>query len=183
VKTIFLDRDGVINQKMPEGHYVRSIRDFQILPGVAEAIARLNRAGTRVIVVSNQRGISLGLYTAEAVDSVHQHLQSELMGAEARIDGFFYCPHDKKSCNCRKPLPGLYERAKERYPEISPETSAMVGDSISDIQFGKAVGMRTIWIAGPEENRKPGWETATNLADMSFASLPEAVEELLKLTD
>ena len=58
----------------------------------------------------------------------------------------------------------------------------MVGDSTSDVEFGRAVGMRTIWISGPEENRKPGWETATKLADMSFASLPEAVEELLKLT-
>ena len=124
VKTIFLDRDGVINQKMPEGQYVRNIMDFRILPGVAEAIARLNRAGTRVIVVSNQRGIALGLYTAEAVESVHQHLQSELRGAEGRIDAFFYCPHDKSSCNCRKPLPGLYERAKERYPEITPETAS-----------------------------------------------------------
>jgi len=180
LKTIFLDRDGVINKKMPEGQYVRAIEDFQLLPGVADAIARLNSAEIRVIVVSNQRGIALGLYTAESVDAIHKHLQSKLRSANARIDAFFYCPHDKASCNCRKPLPGLYEQARKQFPEIAPETSAMVGDSLSDIEFGKAVGMRTVWLAGPEQNRKPGWETAANLADVCSESLPEAVEELLK---
>jgi len=181
LKTIFLDRDGVINKKMPEGNYVRAIEDFQLLPGVAEAIAALNRAGMRVIVVSNQRGIALGLYTAEAVDAIHRHLQSELGGTGARIDGFFYCPHDKKSCECRKPLPGLYQQAEKQYPEITPETSAMLGDSLSDIEFGRAIGMITVWIAGPKESRKPGWESAANLADMRCDSLLQAVEELLQL--
>src|SRR3569833_3187526 len=106
---------------MPEGCYVRAIADFQLLPGVAEAIARLNGAGTRVIVVSNQRGIALGLYTADVVDSIHQHLKSQLALANAGIDAFFYCPHDKNSCNCRKPSTGLYEQAKARFPEITPE--------------------------------------------------------------
>jgi len=182
LKTIFLDRDGVINQKMPEGSYVRAIADFHLLPGVAEAIARLNRAGIRVIVVSNQRGIALGFYAADAVDSIHEHLQAELSGVHARIDAFFYCPHDKNSCNCRKPLPGLYEQASARFPDITPDSSAMIGDSLSDIEFGRAVGMKTVWIAGPKENRKPGWEDAANLADMCFASLPEAIRQLLKLT-
>jgi len=74
LKTVFLDRDGVINQKMPEGEYVRSAADFRLLPGVPAAIARLNRAGVRVIVVSNQRGVALGFYTTEAVDSIHANL-------------------------------------------------------------------------------------------------------------
>ena len=178
-KTVFLDRDGVINTKMAEGQYVRAIEDFQLLPGVAESIARLNAAGLRVIVVSNQRGIALGLYTAEAVDRIHDHLQSELNRINARIDAFFYCPHDKNSCDCRKPLPGLYEQAKKRFPEITPETSVMVGDSLSDIQFGRTVGMRTVWIAGPEKSRKPGWESAATLADMCFPSLFDAVQALL----
>jgi len=172
----------VINEKMPEGHYVARIADFQLMPGVAEAIARLNAAGKRVIVVSNQRGIALGLYTAEVVDSIHVHLQTELRNVDARVDAFFYCPHDKNSCDCRKPLPGLYQQAKTKFSDITPEASAMVGDSLSDIEFGRNLGMRTVWIAGLRENRKPGWETAADLADMSFASLPEAVEELLRLT-
>ncbi|WP_239462006.1 D-glycero-alpha-D-manno-heptose-1,7-bisphosphate 7-phosphatase [Occallatibacter savannae] len=182
LKTVFLDRDGVINKKMPERQYVRTIDEFQLLPGVAEAIAQMNRAGMRVIVLSNQRGIALGLYSAAAVDAIHQHLQSELRRSQARIDAFFYCPHDKSSCNCRKPLPGLYEQARKQFPDLSPETSVMVGDSLSDIEFGSALGMRTVWIAGPEQNRKRGWETAAKAADLSFASLPQAVEELMKLS-
>ena len=182
LKTIFLDRDGVINQKMPEGSYVRTIADFHLLPGVAEAIARLNRAGIRVIVVSNQRGIALGFYTADVVDSIHEHLQAELSRVHAWIDAFFYCPHDKNSCDCRKPLPGLYEQASAKFTDITPGSSAMIGDSLSDIEFGRAVGMKTVWIAGPKEIRKPGWEDAAKLADMCSASLPEAVGEILKLT-
>jgi D-glycero-D-manno-heptose 1,7-bisphosphate phosphatase len=179
LKTVFLDRDGVINQKMPEGEYVRSAADFRLLPGVPAAIARLNRAGVRVIVVSNQRGVALGLYTTEAVDSIHANLQNELHSSDADIDAFFYCAHDKGSCNCRKPLPGLFEQARTRFPDITPETSIMIGDSSSDIEFGRTVGMRTIWIEGSKANRRPGWEEAAGSADASFASLPEAVEGLL----
>jgi D-glycero-D-manno-heptose 1,7-bisphosphate phosphatase len=179
LKTVFLDRDGVINQKMPEGEYVRSAADFHMLPGVPAAIARLNRVGARVIVVSNQRGVALGLYTTEAVDSIHANLQNELRSFDAHIDAFFYCAHDKESCNCRKPLPGLFEQARACFPNITPKTSIMIGDSASDIEFGRAVGMRTIWIEGCEANRKLGREKAAGQADASFASLPEAVEGLL----
>ena len=76
--TVFLDRDGVLNQKMPEGQYVTPSDDFHILPGVPEAIARLNQAGLRVLVVSNQRGIALGLYTAADVDAIHAAFQQQL---------------------------------------------------------------------------------------------------------
>ena len=179
LKTVFLDRDGVINKKMPEGEYVRSTADFHLLPGVPDAIARLNRVGARVIVVSNQRGVALGLYTTEAVDSIHANLQNELRSSDAHIDAFFYCAHDKGSCGCRKPLPGLFEQAKARFPDITPETSIMIGDSSSDIKFGRMVGMRTIWIEGVEANKKPGWEEAAALADASFGSLSEAVVGLL----
>ena len=87
--TVFLDRDGVLNQKMPEGRYVASWKDFHILPGVPEAIVRLNQAGLRVIVVSNQRGIALGLYTAEDVNEIHSRLQRLLGAHGAHIDAFF----------------------------------------------------------------------------------------------
>jgi D-glycero-D-manno-heptose 1,7-bisphosphate phosphatase len=78
--TVFLDRDGVVNRKMPEGQYVRSWNDFHLLPGVPGAIARLNGAGLRVIVISNQRGIALGLYTAADVQAIHSTLQDLLAG-------------------------------------------------------------------------------------------------------
>ena len=89
LSTVFLDRDGVLNEKMPEGTYVTSWDDFHILPGVPEAIARLNRAGLRVIVVSNQRGIALGLYSAADVEAIHLAFQRLLNSQGAHIDAFF----------------------------------------------------------------------------------------------
>jgi D-glycero-D-manno-heptose 1,7-bisphosphate phosphatase len=179
LKTVFLDRDGVINRKMPEGQYVTGWQHFELLPGVPEAIARLNQAGLRVLVVTNQRGIALGLYTAEDVRHIHARLQEELAAHGARIDGFYFCPHDKRECNCRKPLPGLFEQAQVDFPEIAPATSLIIGDSLSDIEFGRNLGMRTVFIEGDKEHQKPGASHAVQLAGQSFVSLPEAVNHLL----
>ncbi len=179
LSTVFLDRDGVINEKMPEGRYVTRWEEFHLLAGVAEAIAGLNRAGLRVIVVSNQRGVALGLYSAADVDAIHARLQETLEPLGAHVDGFYYCPHDKGQCACRKPLGGLFEQAKAEAPAISAETSVMVGDSLSDIEFGRRLGMRTIFIEGDPQRRKPGGEAAAELAGTRAASLPEAVKLLL----
>jgi D-glycero-D-manno-heptose 1,7-bisphosphate phosphatase len=179
--TVFLDRDGVINRKMPEGQYVTGWQDFHLLPGVPEAIAALNQAGLRVLVVTNQRGIALGLYTAADVQQIHQQLQDELAHQDAKIDGFYFCPHDKRECNCRKPLPGLFEQAQADFPEITPATSLIIGDSLSDIEFGHALGMRTIFIQGDEyarQHQKSGAQKAAELADSIASTLPEAVETL-----
>jgi D-glycero-D-manno-heptose 1,7-bisphosphate phosphatase len=169
----------VLNEKMPEGSYVTAWADFRVLPGVPEAVARLNRAGLRVIVVSNQRGIALGLYSAADVATIHANLQSTLKANGAHVDAFYFCPHDKGQCDCRKPLPGMFEQAKRAFPDITASTSAMVGDSLSDIEFGKRLGMRTVFIEGGAEQRKAWAEEAAELADGRFASLPDAVEALL----
>jgi D-glycero-D-manno-heptose 1,7-bisphosphate phosphatase len=166
--TVFLDRDGVINRKMPEGRFVTSLEEFQPLPGVLEAIARLNRNGLRVLVVSNQRGIALGLYSAANVLDIHAAFQADLNAHQARVDAFYFCPHDKAQCDCRKPLPGLFHQA--------------LADSWSDIEFGRRLGMLTVFIEGDPEHRKPGAEAARDSADLSFVSLPEAVEALLAPT-
>lgn len=183
LSTLFLDRDGVINEKMPEGEYVRCANDLRVLAGVPEAIAKLNQAGIRVLVVSNQRGIALGLYTAEAVDLIHQALQEQLRAHGAHVDGFFFCPHDKATCQCRKPLPGLYEQAVAQFPGIRPETSVMIGDSLSDIEFGNSLNMSTIWITGDGRNRKPGSDMAGQFATTVCRDLPEAVAALLRVPE
>ena len=182
ISTVFLDRDGVLNRKMPEGQYVASWQHFDLLPGVPETIARLNQAGLRVLVVTNQRGIALGLYTTADVNAIHAQLQTVLAQSGARIDGFYFCPHDKRECNCRKPLPGLFEQAQAQFPEIDSSTSIMIGDSLSDIEFGRNLGMRTIFIEGDQahrEHQKPGAQKAAELADQRFQSLPDAVDYLL----
>jgi D-glycero-D-manno-heptose 1,7-bisphosphate phosphatase len=179
IKTVFLDRDGVLNAKAPEGEYVWRWEDFHLLDGVSEAIARLNRAGLRVIVVTNQRGVALGLYTVTNVEALHTHLEQFLSGQGAHIDAFYICPHDRGECNCRKPLPGLFEQAAAHYREISAAKSVMVGDSLVDIEFGRGLGMKTILVAGVEETRAPGTEKAAELADLRCDSLPEAVEAIV----
>jgi D-glycero-D-manno-heptose 1,7-bisphosphate phosphatase len=179
LSTIFLDRDGVLNEKMPEGCYVASWADFHLLPGVPEAIGRLNKAGLRVVVVSNQRGIALGLYTRAEVESFHSKFQGVLKVHGAHVDGFYFCPHDKQQCNCRKPLAGLFDQASADFPVISPATSAMIGDSLSDIEFGRRLGMLTVFIVGDPERQQPGAQTAGSLADLRFPSLTEAVDALL----
>ena len=177
--TVFLDRDGVLNQKMPEDRYVTSSSEFQPLPGVHEAIGKLNRAGLQVVVVSNQRGIALGLYKASDVLNIHASFQNELKANGAHVDAFYFCPHDKNECDCRKPLAGLFEQAQAEFPEIAAESSVMIGDSWSDIEFGRRLGMLTIFLEGDPELQKPGVEAARELADLRFPSLLAAVDALL----
>ena len=179
LNTVFLDRDGVLNEKMPEGRYVTGWHEFHLLPGIPEAIARLNRAGLRVVVVSNQRGIALGLYTAADVESIHASLQNLLKTHGAHVDAFYFCPHDKQECNCRKPLPGLFEQAAAQFPDLAAETSVMIGDSLSDIEFGRRLGMKTVFIQAAPERQKPGAHIAAEMADRRCPSLPQAVEILL----
>jgi D-glycero-D-manno-heptose 1,7-bisphosphate phosphatase len=180
LRTVFLDRDGVLNRKLPEGRYVTSPSEFHPLPGVPQAIARLNDAGLRVVVVSNQRGIALGLYTAADVQNIHASFQSELKKHGAHVDAFYFCPHDEAQCNCRKPLPGLFEQAVAEFPDITAESSAMIGDSWSDIEFGRRLGMLTAYIEGAPEHRKPGAETARESAGLRFPSLVEAADTLVR---
>lgn len=179
VRTVFLDRDGVINEKPPEGEYVRRAEDFKLLDGAAAAIARLNHAGARVVVVSNQRGVALALYTADDVRAIEGAMDRLLAAEGAHLDGFYFCPHDKATCHCRKPLPGMFEQAKADFSEIEAAHSVMIGDSLSDVEFGRRLGMRTVFIEGPAENQKAGAERARELADQRFGSLADAVNFLL----
>jgi D-glycero-D-manno-heptose 1,7-bisphosphate phosphatase len=178
---VFLDRDGVINRKPPEGRYVAAWSDFHFLPGAVSAIAALNRAGIRVIVVSNQRGIALGLYTHADVDALHQQLRQHLAAEGARIDAFYYCPHDKNECDCRKPKTGLFQQAFRDFPAASQANSVVIGDSISDIQAAVALGFPSIFIEGDPGTQKPGARQAAQLAGRVAHSLQEAVDTWLVL--
>ena len=177
---VFLDRDGVINVKPLKGEYIRTPAEFHLLPNIAEWIRLFNALDLLVVVVTNQRGIALGKYTAETVDHIHLNLQAALEKKSAHVDAFYFCPHDKKECDCRKPLPGMFHKAQADFPEIESESSAIVGDSLSDIQFGANLNLRTIFIEGDPEHRKAGAEKAIDLAYASVVSLTDAVDLLLK---
>jgi D-glycero-D-manno-heptose 1,7-bisphosphate phosphatase len=149
---VFLDRDGVINARLP-GDYVRSPQSFALLPRAAEAITRLGEHFEHVLVVTNQAGVGKGLMTDFDLRLVHIHLEELAAAAGGRIDGIFHCPHRSDAgCFCRKPLTGMAWQALAKFPDIDFANSWMVGDSASDIRFGQALGMRTVLIEGKEED-------------------------------
>jgi D-glycero-D-manno-heptose 1,7-bisphosphate phosphatase len=176
VRYVFLDRDGVLNRKMPEGGYVSDWGQFHWLAGADEAIARMNRAGLTVIVVSNQRGIALGLFTVSQLELIHSKMRTHLAQQGARLDAIYYCPHDVNECRCRKPDIGLIEQACKDFPDANAHNSLMIGDSLSDIDAGKQMGMKTIFIQGEPDRQKPGAVVAASLADAVAGSLLQAVE-------
>jgi D-glycero-D-manno-heptose 1,7-bisphosphate phosphatase len=145
-RAVFLDRDGTINV---EKDYLYQIKDFEFIPGVPEAIKRLNEADFLVIVVTNQSGVARGYYAEEDVESLHRHIANELKSYGAHVDAWFYCPHHSAGrgsyalpCNCRKPLPGMLHEAACRY-DIDLDNSIIIGDKIADIEAGMAAGCRT----------------------------------------
>jgi D-glycero-D-manno-heptose 1,7-bisphosphate phosphatase len=179
IEYVFLDRDGVINHKVAEGEYVGDWDRFHFLLGVEEAIAALNRSRRTVVVVTNQRGIALGYYTKADVDAVHEELQKHLAKYDAHIDAFYFCPHDKDQCNCRKPKTGLFEQAFRDFPGASATNSVVIGDSLSDIEAARNIGASSIFIQGEPDFQKPGAEKARSLASALAGSLSEAVKHLL----
>src|SRR5262249_22581861 len=97
-RCVFLGRDGVINRKPPEGDYVRTWREFQFLPGVADWIQLLNALGLLIVVVTNQRGVATGLIRSDDLQEIHRNMTQELARAGARIDDIFTCPHENGTC-------------------------------------------------------------------------------------
>jgi len=181
-KAVFLDRDGVINRKPPEGDYVTRWEDFHVLPGVVEGVALLNRAGFAVIVVTNQRCIAKGLMTMAELENMHRRMTELLAGAGAIIDGTFYCPHEiEPVCECRKPAPGMLLNAA-RLHRIDLSASWMIGDSDIDIEAGKNAGCKTVRLVAGDEapDKAPRVSTSTTSADITARSFLEAIRCIFK---
>jgi D-glycero-D-manno-heptose 1,7-bisphosphate phosphatase len=138
MKTIILDRDGVIN--VDSALYIKSPAEWQPIAGSLEAIARLNHAGYRVLVATNQSGIGRGLFDMDTLNAMHEKMHKHLAAVGGRIDAIFYCPHTAdEGCACRKPQPGMFERIAKVY-NIDLKGVPAVGDSLRDLQAGSAVG-------------------------------------------
>ncbi|MEJ2716479.1 MAG: HAD family hydrolase [Deltaproteobacteria bacterium] len=145
-RAIFLDRDGVINRKLPPNHYVGDVGDFHFLPGAIDALAMLRELGFALIVVTNQRGIARGLMTEEDLHQVHDMMQAEILKKNVVLDGIYWCPHEEfENCSCRKPEPGMILRGA-RDLGIDLRSSYMVGDSPADVEAGRRSGTRTVFI-------------------------------------
>lgn len=135
---VILDRDGTINHDSDD--YIKSPEEWVALPGAIDAIAKLNHAGWRVVIASNQSGLGRGLFDVATLNQMHDKMNKALAKAGGRIDAIFYCPHTPDDhCHCRKPLPGLFEQIGERFGTDLKEVHA-VGDSLRDAQAAVASG-------------------------------------------
>lgn len=142
--TIFLDRDGVINENRAD--YVKNWHEFRFLTGSHEAIARLTRSGHRIIVCTNQAGIAKGTIATATVEDIHQRMIAELFNAGGHIEKVYYCPHAKdERCMCRKPMPGMLFRARDEL-SLNLNDAIFIGDSITDVRAGLAAGVQCILV-------------------------------------
>lgn len=138
MKLVILDRDGVINQDSDQ--FIKSPDEWKPIAGSLEAIARLNQWGYRVLVATNQSGVSRGLFDMDTLNAIHERMHKSVMQAGGRIDAVFFCPHSaEEKCDCRKPKPGLLKQIAERY-NTDLTGVPTVGDSLRDLQAAVAVG-------------------------------------------
>ena len=171
---LFLDRDGVINERLIDD-YVKKREEFVFLPHVLDAISLFSKHFNHIFVVTNQQGVGKGLMTLEQVDVVHEFMISEVKKFGGKIDKVYVAPYLQAENNImRKPAPGMAFKAKSEFTDVHFKQSVMVGDSISDMQFGKRLGMKTIFIS---ENIKKCRENHT-LIDLAFPNLWDFAQSL-----
>lgn len=151
--TLFLDRDGVINRRLP-GQYVTCQKEFDYLPGSLDAIVKLNKVFGRVFIVTNQKGVGKGLMTQADLDGIHNKLITDLKEKTGHIDEVFTATAAVLTATSHhKPNPGMALQAQTSFPEIDFKKSVIVGDSISDMEFGLGLGMWTVLVEGKEEEK------------------------------
>jgi len=172
---VFLDRDGVINRPPLIKPYVTAPEELELLPRVPEAIRLLNDAGCRVVVVTNQRGISLGLYDEQDLERIHRRMREELARGRARVDAVYYCPHDADSCTCRKPGIGMFLQAQQDFPGLEFHRSIVIGDSVSDLQAAAHLSCRKVLVGAPGNVVDRELATQHIIPDFRCQSLWEAV--------
>jgi histidinol-phosphate phosphatase family protein len=173
--SLFLDRDGVINKRIPDD-YVMTPEQFEFIPGVLDAFPIFAACYGRIVVVSNQQGIGKGLMTEAMLQNIHVNMLEAIIKAGGRIDKVYFCPHLRESGSfMRKPNIGMGLQARKDFPDIHFARSVMAGDSLSDMRFGKRLGMHTVFISNnlPEIRSNPG------LIDQAFPDLCTFAESLL----
>jgi len=176
MKLVILDRDGVIN--FDSAQFIKSPEEWKPIPGSLEAIARLNQAGYRVVLATNQSGVGRGLFDMATLNAIHEKMHKLLSQYGGRIDALFYCPHAADSkCACRKPNSGMFEEIANRL-NVDLTGVPAIGDSLRDLQAAAAMGCVPILVrTGKGEKTLE----AGNLPDntLVFADLSEAVKHVL----
>ncbi|BBB24621.1 D-glycero-beta-D-manno-heptose 1,7-bisphosphate 7-phosphatase [Amphritea japonica] len=152
MKLVILDRDGVINHD--SDNYIRTVDEWQPLPGSIEAIARLSKAGFDICVATNQSGLARGYFNLTTLNQMHHKMEQLVVEQGGRIDKIEYCPHSPDdNCFCRKPLPGMYQHILSCYPDIDPGQVYVVGDSLRDLEAAEAAGCPSILVKTGKGNR------------------------------
>lgn len=172
--TLFLDRDGVINEENV-GSYITQWDEFVFCKGSIDALRQLSELFGRIVVVTNQRGVGRGIMTIEDMKNIHQNMTGEVLAAGGRIDKVYACTALEDNDHNRKPNTGMATQAREDYPEIDFKRSVMIGNNITDMEFGKRMGMYTVFLTSV---RKP-YELPHDLIDEQFPSLQGWVKTLM----
>ena len=185
MRIIFLDRDGVINRYPGDSEYVTSWSEFKFLPKVKSSLKRLYDSGFKLIIVSNQAGVSKGIYAQEALDLITKNMLKELNDCEVDIAGVYYCTHRQEdNCSCRKPKTGLIDMAvaklKNEGLELELNHSYFIGDTIQDIETGRAAALKTILVFSGKEkaDNKDKW---TILPEYTAKDISRAADLILNL--
>lgn len=169
--TVFLDRDGTLNR---DTGYIKTPDELHLLPGVVEAIARLNHAGIRLVLVTNQSGIARGWLTSQTLEAIHARLGEQLSQGGAWLDGIYHCPHHPdEGCTCRKPLTGMITRAVKDLG-IDLSRAYVVGDQKRDAELAQRIGARSVMVTtGPATD-------SAMCADYVASSLSEAFDWIVQ---
>jgi histidinol-phosphate phosphatase family protein len=183
MRVVFLDRDGVINRYPGDADYVKSWNEFHFLPEVKPALKKLNNGGFKIFIISNQAGVSKGIYTQENLDLITRNMLNELKEYNIDIAGVYYCTHRlEDNCSCRKPKTGLIDVAinqlRKEGLDVELSRSFFIGDTIRDVETGKAAGLKTILVLSGKEKseNKNNWHS---LPHFTACDLCEAVGLIL----
>lgn len=184
---VFIDRDGTLSEEVG---YVNHVTRFRLFPYSAEAIRLLREHGWLVIVITNQAGVARGYFGEELIDEVHQVLNSQLKSAGTSVDAIYYCAHHptigeppyRLDCDCRKPKPGLINRAAKDF-DIDLSRSWMIGDRHSDIELAHNAGVRSAFVMSGYGRGEWAYkrQTWTQQPELTAENLLEAVKQLVKL--
>jgi len=173
--TLFLDRDGVINYEKPGG-YICNWSEFIFYEGAREAIAGFAELFGKIIITTNQRGIGKGLMTVEDLNDMHTKMVREIEKTGGRIDHIYFCTALDDQDPCRKPNPGMALQAQQDFPQIDFSRSIMVGNTLSDMQFGRNTGMHSIFLA----TTHPDTPSPHPLIDLRYNNLRHLAKALGK---
>jgi len=178
MKLVILDRDGVINEDSDD--FIKSADEWNAIPGSLEAIVKLNHAGYQVIIITNQSGIGRGLFDIQSLNSIHDKMLTQLSALGGQIDAILFCPHlPDDACECRKPLPGLFNQLKQRL-NITLDGIPAVGDSLRDLQAATTAGATPVLVKTGKGLNTLAQSEHVNKSIPVFESLLDFVNDYLK---